>query len=155
MCLTINSLLHPYYKPLVAEKNIVVYKVLCHYVGALPSVWRTPYKHYEIDFGVRGSVGRYEYPHTELNVFHGLGCFTVNEGIHAFCLPLNPLEKGTYFDFKGIIPKGTKFYIGINDDIVAEDMIIFQNQQEFAEYLTRKHMGAVSVIDYLKEIKEG
>ena len=152
MCLVIEKLYHCGIdtKPLVAKENIIVFKLLNHYVGALPSVFSTPYRAYQIDFGIRGSVGRFEYPHTELKL-SSFGTGNVTEGIHAFVRPYSD-EDGKLHIFHAIIPKGAKYYIGDSGDIVADKMIIFQDIQNMREYLFDRKENAMKFDAYCKEL---
>ena len=120
MCLSINKKFHKNNKPLKAEKDIRVYKCLDIQFGIT-----TPFMYHPIKFDEEGKciLTSGELKPTSED--------TINKGIHAYrtkndaiitCLMFP--ETGTTA-FKATIPKGTKYFIGNNGDIVSEKMIIY------------------------------
>ena len=140
MCLIINSIHYNRrneIKPFEARKNILVYKrLIIDEYGQLI----TPYRCYPINFkdGICELQAEFEIWRNE-----------VSQGIHAYTIP-NTRENGCY---NAVIPKGTKFFIGWNNDIVAERLIIYANDAPsdvvpISKYKLRKY----SILDFLTSI---
>ena len=92
------------------------------------------YKYLEIrNTKIRSEFYEYEYkrnvvnPKVKLKVRRSKfgAYYQIHEGYHAYTVK-NKFNGYLQFlpPFKCIIPKGTKYYIGDNDDIVAETIII-------------------------------
>ena len=116
MCLTIDSKLHSDLKPLVARKNISVYKVLL----LNGTKWITPYAETEVHFVFKKAK-------LKSRVLRKYGIY-VTEGIHACTNSKEARAMARRFSnsvvFDAVVPKGTKFYFGNENDIVAEKLII-------------------------------
>lgn len=114
MCLIINSIHYNRrnkIKPFEARKDILVYKrLIVSDYGQLI----TPYRCYPINF--KDGV-------CELQAEFGIWRNEVSQGIHAYTAP-DTRQCGYY---NAVIPKGTKFFIGWCNDIVAEKLIIYTN----------------------------
>lgn len=112
--------------PKVAEKDIVVYKVLDYNMGS-------PY--YGLLYHLNRKIT------SDLNIYDsrwhlGTQLLTVEEGLHsctkriaAYLIQryLNIYYKKsgiTYSVYKAIIPKGSKYYIGLNNDIASDALIV-------------------------------
>lgn len=122
MCLYTKQIL-----PKVAKKDIVVYKVLDHNMFS-------PYYglSYLLNRKITSKLMRYDHvwnPSTQI--------FIVEEGLHAYTKRrvayvkqhyLNKVDGEdfltTYSVYKAIIPKGSKYYIGLNGDIASDALII-------------------------------
>ena len=121
MCLAIDKGFHKNNEPLIAERNIRVYKCLDMDQFGIT----TPFMYYPIEFDEEGKCILIS-KKLELTSQD-----TIREGIHAcrtkkaaeFICFMFP-EAGTT-TFKAIIPKGTKYFIGNNGDIVSEKIIIY------------------------------
>lgn len=117
MCLIIDKTKHKklfgFYLPKIAKKDISVYKVLYYSDNSI----YTPHQHCHIKFhknkAILGSI---------LIPYNG----KVSKGIHAFREEI-PLYSRSYKIHKAIIPKGSLYYIGVNNDIVSTKLIIFEN----------------------------
>ena len=127
MCLKISRLHHKYFcgipLPKRAKCDIHVFKAL-DWINI--DKYRTPYQKVPVEF---------KQFKAELFVKH----FTfidgeVAKGIHAF------RYKGRDPIFDAIIPKGTLYYIGTNDDIVSKKLIIFRTYSSYLEYLGNKRI---------------
>ena len=114
-------------KPKVAEKDIVVYKVLDHNMGS-------PYYGllYPLNEKRTSILKRYDWKWEE----KGYKIYDVEEGLHAFTKRLAAYVKqyylnqpdrnnlATYSVYKAIIPKGSKYYIGLDNDIASDALIV-------------------------------
>lgn len=117
MCLSINKKFHKNNKPLKAEKDIRVYKCLdVNQFGIT-----TPFMYYPINF----EEGKCILTSRKLKVTSE---DTIIEGIHAYCTKERATVTSSMFPetgttiFKAFIPKGTKYFIGDNGDIVSEKL---------------------------------
>jgi hypothetical protein len=143
MCLEISTKYHGNpKKPLIAEEDIEVVKYLkkpC--IVAYSSVdfatgksikkWReevlcTPFMNEPIEFDENGECILKS--GTIIPVFEScINAYIVEVGIHAYRKEMDSLSlqfTPPCTPFRAYIPKGTKYYIGENDDIVAEKMVI-------------------------------
>lgn len=134
MCLIKNKKHHPFNRPLIAEEDIVCYKQLC--VNRLNEIV-TPYEKIPVPTKCiqKNIKKRIPFKAEILNKFefiwrHVLGFSNiVTDGfIHTFSLSV-PYRDLFYGDrvFKCIIPKGTKYFIG-EDNEYASEQIIFGEQ---------------------------
>lgn len=124
MCLTVVKLYHPNLEPKIAEKDIDTIKLAYYKDGH----YYTYFQNMRIQFN---NVGICEMKANMM--LHVLHPAIVDKGIHSFKKFLkkykNPrnlwMERGEYtVFFKAIIPEGTKYYIGRNNDIVSEKLIV-------------------------------
>lgn len=112
MCLITNNS-----KPLIAKKNIAVYKILDKDM-------------YSIFYG-------YEYKLNQLNKTHiniekAGHLFKINSGFHAYHNKIDVIDHffkhhlnhSYYMICKAVIPKGSEYYIGDDRDIVSNQLII-------------------------------
>lgn len=137
--------------PLVAEKPILVYKML----KRLPFRYRvkeTPYQNLKISFekGVCTLSAKLKYM-----FIHLINATEVSEGIHAWKTKTWANEAADcYKNYNGgragihyaVIPKGEKYFVG-KFDIVSEKMIIFLNKRDLKKseyaYLLKEAENAV------------
>ena len=129
MCLYIDKTKHrrgiikTYCK--IAKEDICVYKLL-RYV---------PFRGYYTPFRYKPVIFNENMCTLKADKFKGTT--TLNEithGVHAYLYCPN---SDFYQDFNAIIPKGTKYYLGKNGDIVAEQMLIFRNSMIFYLYCNK------------------
>ena len=133
MCLTINMTIHKKenkkYVPFVAETDLRVYKCLDYENGE----YCTPFQYLPIVF-------ENNMKHLHANII--LESFNkIHVGIHSFhdiwyvISTTNQFHKssGTKKHW-AVIPKGSKFYIGIAGDVVSEDLIIFKRRKDYRAY---------------------
>lgn len=126
MCLEVKKIYHRDGAPLVAEEDIIVYKVL--YVSNDRERYYTPYRAMRIDFRRnRASLPRIHRMITEEGYINSKKLF-VGRGYHSYLV--EPLARIRCFQnrqlFKAIIPKGASYYIGNMRDIVSDRLIIFK-----------------------------
>lgn len=134
MCLVKSSIFkRNYSKPLVADEDIVVYKALDHrniFTGE--KVIRTPYQFYPISFKDGKCVMD---GYLECNRFK-----SVSYGFHSYvdeekadmsckCFPETEMTKHW-----AIIPKGGRYFLGNDGDVVSDKLIIFETKENFMEY---------------------
>lgn len=132
MCLIKDKKHHPFNRPLVADEDIVCYKVLFQYFIDSPYILRTPYQLQPVRIQVYLD---YQIPFTAWDEYefrsfwrHKLGFSRVVESgfIHTYrdnhSTPLGKKE----LVFKCIIPKGTKYFIGVDNDYASERIIFLE-----------------------------
>lgn len=133
MCLTKNKTHHPHNKPLIAKEDIICYKKL--YLSS-ENTLVTPYTKIVIPKKCVQKNKRKRIPFKAeiLNKFefiwrHILGFSNiVTDGfIHtrSLTVPYYELSHGDRV-FKCIIPKGTKYFIGKDDDYASEQIIFVE-----------------------------
>lgn len=146
MCLSVDLGFHKVKsdKPiaLVAKENILVYKVL----EVKNNYYRTPYMLKGINFD--DEYGMFFYKTTKFGIdrvrFFDQGreyCeYDVSKGIHSYfdfdnanrdfnCLKSLGVSNIHY----AIIPKGSKFYVGIEGDIASSNLVVFENETKYNE----------------------
>ena len=121
-------------KPFIAKNNIVVYKALDTKIYDLTKSIYTPYMHLHIVF-FEGKCVMFE-PNMEISslkfIDKGLHAYTTEERCKKTCR-LFHYETGTK-KFWAVIPKESKFFVGNEDDIVSDNLIIFKTREEFRKY---------------------
>lgn len=131
MCLTVKSGC----KIEIAEKPIVCRKIVFHVTDNIWESWLMRYKYeYNIELLAKD--------HIEIDKNN-----TINIGFHAF---LNTKEREDIINkiinpvlpvldplisVFAIIPKGSEYCLGNNEDIVANKMIVFSSKEELDKYL--------------------
>ena len=138
MCLIINSRYHEEKlisgRPLAlkAKNDILVYKVLKR--GRSNNTFQTPCRNKHVTFNKKGIAK------LSAMFFKFEDNWTISKGIHAItkrgairCDLTNSL-----LEFCAIIPKGTKFFIGWCNDIVAKKLYIYKDK----EICKKKHPNA-------------
>ena len=133
MCLIVNS------PKMIAETDLAVYKIL----EKDNNNFLTPYKKCSIQF----ENGQF------FQVMDGekvldLDFIYIEKGIHAYYRENTAKEKNailneasSFLTFKvhyAVIPKGCEYCLGIEDEIVSTDMIIFETDEDYRKY-KRKH----------------
>jgi len=129
MCLIVKKRWHKDGKPLIAEENIPVFKVLRKdtHRGL-----ETPFFEYPIVFKDGKAILESEL--VGLKPITPNGSYRCHKGIHACLDHLSSralacrCPGGNGSVYKAIIPKGAKYLIGINGDIVSTKMIIFEKK---------------------------
>ena len=139
MCLSVNLGFHKVKndKPiaLVAKQSILVYKVL-----------EIEGKHYYTPFISKGinfdnEYGMFFYKTTKFSIDRDdQHHYDVLRGIHS-CIDFDTANCiSGYFKIFGvsnihyaIIPKGSKFYIGSDCDIVSSNLVVFENEAKYNE----------------------
>ena len=138
MCLEKSYIHKKLNKPFIAKNNIIVYKALDakKYDGTKCTCIKctcTPYMYLSIVF-FEGKCILKE-PNMEINgeyIYKGLHSYTTEERCKKTCDEFHD-ETGTR-KFWAVIPKGSKYFIGKDKDIVSDNLIIFKNREEFRKY---------------------
>lgn len=135
MCLTISFAHHINNKPKIANTDILVYKCLdTHTLDGTPQI-TTPYRDYPITFDENGT---FVYSKVRLEK---LAPDAIGQGIHAYYYDMPAMRLAAKYNrdygckvFYAIIPKGSRYFIGLNLQIVANNMTIFKTKKEYDEY---------------------
>ena len=133
MCLTKDKKHHPFNRPLVADKDIVCYKVLTQDLpGGPPDEFLTPFQLEPIRMSVylNCQIPFIAWDDSKFCSFwrHKLGFSRVVESgfIHTYrdrhSIPFVRYE----FVFKCIIPKGTEYFIGTDHDYASKRIIFLE-----------------------------
>ena len=164
MCLSVNLDFHKVKnnKPiaLVAKQSILVYKVL----EVEDKHYHTPFEYMAINFD--DEYGMFFYKTTRFSInrtyFYSEGhtAYDVLRGIHSY-INFDEADYTTdymknLYDSKpnihyAIIPKGSKFYIGCDDDIVSSNLVVFKNKTKYSK--NKKYFGdkPIEFSEYLKK----
>lgn len=149
MCLFVNLEYHKVKnnKPiaLVAKQSILVYKVL----EIEDKHYRTPFEYMAINFD--DEYGMFFYKTTRFSILRTArfsDCYSVSSGIHSFL----DFDEANYENehiknlcgsnsniYYAIIPKGIKFYIGRDYDIVSSNLVVFKNKTKYNK--NKKYFG--------------
>lgn len=153
MCLCIDLKYHKRKNnraiPLVAEQTIFVHKMVekddnNHYY--------TPYNYMPINFD--DEYGMFFYKTTRFSYYND-GCSStiyINKGIHSFTDIEEAESNNKYFSclcgadvriYNAVIPKGSKFFIGRNGDIVSSNLVVFKNKTKYNK--NKKYFGDVPI----------
>lgn len=161
MCLFVNTKYNHNGKSLVAKENILVYKALEYNCGK----YKTFYQEMPINFG----DGMYFYKTHRLHkqrvdsgyVYKGepTYCYRIDKGIHSFIREYNidafvECYKDWFTTQKhyAIIPKGSRFYIGEDGDIVSSNLIVFEMQKDYNKFVrNHKSQRFLGIDSYLAE----
>lgn len=103
------------------KRNLIVYKRLSYYSNYDNYSFYTPFQRLQVKIGEKGSILKarftYSYFHNEINT-----------GIHAYATKKRAIRSMRYnpggIIIKATIPKGTRYYLGDDGDIVAMKMKI-------------------------------
>lgn len=143
MCLTINTDIHTERvryrnfkkmpKPFIADKDIYCFKYLTR-SGNFDIKFFTPFFCEEVVFDAKGmavmesDVKKRKYPFSIWSEV--LNEYNVDNGIHSYTTQ-TPMAA---IVFDAVIPKGSMYYIGQDNDLVSEKLIVFQNRTAFLVY---------------------
>lgn len=149
MCLIISKVYHKkdksnMIKCLVAQEDILVYKCL----DCTNGEYCTPFQYMPIIF----TKGKYAYNKVNMPKSKCYWNDTIGVGIHAYSTRGKAImaakdfhkSNGTSMHY-AVIPKGSNFYIGNNDDIVSNNLIVYREKRCFDRYYP-------SIIDFNKYI---
>ena len=131
-------------KCLVAKEDILVYKCLDCENGE----YHTPFQYMPIMF----TKGKYVYNKVNMPKSKLYWNYTIGVGIHAYStkgkaiMAVKDFHKtnGTSMHY-AVIPKGSNFCIGNNDDIVSNNLIVYRDKRCFDRYYP-------NIIDFNKYI---
>lgn len=140
---------------LVAKQSILVYKVL----EIEDKHYRTPYEYMAINFD--DEYGMFFYKTTRFSIDkRNRNYYSVPSGIHSFL----DFDEANYANERmknlrdsnanihyAIIPKGSKFYIGRDFDIVSSNLVVFKNKTKYNK--NKKYFGdkPIEFSEYLKK----
>ena len=119
--------------PFIAKNNIVVYKALDTKTFDGVKNICTPYMYLPIVFFLFFFV--MNEPSMDIYgkfIDKGLHAYTTEERCKKTC-DMYHHETGTK-KFWAVIPKGSKYFVGNENDIVSDNIIIFKNREEFRKY---------------------
>ena len=102
------------YKPLIAKKDIKVYKYLDFEDDVYISLFMG-FK-YEKGYHYSANISRNIFKRRHLNVW----TIECNRGLHAYT---NKMNKAYFEEIIMYIPKGSEYYLGTNGDIVSNNLI--------------------------------
>ena len=153
MCLVTSSFYHKkdksnMIKCFVAKEDILVYKCL----DCTSGEYCTPFQYMPIMF----TKGKYVY--NKVNMKESVACCAnekfacIYSGIHAYSAKVKAImvakdfhkTNGTSMHY-AVIPKGSNFYIGNNDDIVSNNLIVYRDKRCFDRHYP-------NIIDFNKYI---
>lgn len=154
MCLAIDRTLHsekfrrgfskiPKY--FIADTDLIVYKVLKEYHYEPPFQYKTPCQCVTIEFNdgraiLESDLIASKFPFKiEKSSFTGIYKYNISNGIHSYIhfdenMNLSVNEICNRVVKFAIIPKGSKYYVGIGSDIVSDRLIIFEDKESFNRY---------------------
>lgn len=136
MCLIVNEHCHKETinrngieipKPLKADTNLKVKKMLVYLGFGDGGNYITPFQNKLICFNEDGIC----YLESDLKKKKKFpfnfkyNCATITNGIHSYTCSVKN------FCHYAIIPKGAKYYVGCNSDVVSDRLLIFENQDKF------------------------
>ena len=149
MCLTVNKHYHKKGYSLVAKEDILVYKLLERRLY----VYRTPFRRFLINFS---NNGIFQYKKTKMGKVYILGAHLnsaeIEEGLHAYVFKSDAREnKDDYANVlcRAVIPKGSRFFIGIHRDIVSNQLIVFKNIPALKKWANGKKL--VEIEKYIRK----
>ena len=140
-------------KCFVAKEDILVYKCL----DCTDGEYSTPFQHMPIVF----TKGKYVYNKIRMSQKIGCGLWKsacVSKGIHAYRTRDKAINvskgfhgtNGTSMHY-AVIPKDSDFYIGNNDDIVSNNLIVYREKRCFDRHYPNIIDFKQYIDKYLKE----
>lgn len=131
MCLKINNTFHKKSKSLKAKQSILVYKVL-EKDNVSKNKYCTPYKKMAINFNEYD--GMFFYKNTRM--VRSENEYFILNGIHSYFDDMIAkrevqIFKHWYTMHYAVIPKGSKFYIGNDGDIVSTNLVVFRTKKDY------------------------
>ena len=132
MCLKVAT------KKLTAKTDLLVYKCLDTEGGS----YCTPFRYHPIFFdrGVCHLEGGDNALAIEKEWIGYKWIKVINFGVHAYYKKREADYTASQFPgcgtktFYAIIPKGSKYYLGLDFDVVSTEMIIFRSQRSYGKY---------------------
>ena len=161
MCLVTSTFYHKkdksnMIKCLVAKEDILVYKCLdYHYYNG---EYCTPFQYMPIMF----TKGKYVY--NKVNMDESVACCAnekfayIYSGIHAYSAKVKAImvakdfhkTNGTSMHY-AVIPKGSNFYVGVYDNIVSNNLIVYREKRCFDRHYPNIIDFKQYIDKYLKE----
>lgn len=139
MCLHVNKNVHPGRKRRIATRPLVVHKdLISRWSDRWPNTeWVSPYHRHTQNSTWRIGVANKE---TLTKGGHLLGgCPTIYKGLHS-ALPRRK-RLGYTKRLWAVIPAGARFYVGLNKDIVSDQLIVFDTKKAMLSYLGVKSLA--------------
>lgn len=126
MCLRISEKHHLTGEPLVAKRARRVFKLL-EYIGGKSRLWASAFRGHKYAFGREESAELFVVPRWDW-----IANKTVKDGLHAYTGRAAAYRHAKNWSsggprhaaFIAIIPKGAKYYIGTDGDIVSNKLIV-------------------------------
>lgn len=130
MCLYISKASHPQYKKRIAQRDIVVWKVLYRASRYDPTKgvvysYHAPYQ------GTRYELG--EVNKQDMRKKQQFSCVTIQQGLHS-CRTHKEAKylatrTGNRKVFYAIIPKGSALFFGAHNDVVSDTLIVYKTKE--------------------------
>lgn len=125
MCLLKKYNAHPHNRPIIAKEDIICYKQVCRHSCGL---YETPYTNTIIPTACIENKVPFKAKINDIFEFfmdHVLGKYHIVEDgfIHVYTYPRYQFN---HLTFECIIPKGTKYFIGIEHDLAAKEIIFLK-----------------------------
>ena len=136
-------------KAYIAKDDILVYKGIIEFAEGR---WVTPYYKTPVDFKEPGvamlMVKQFSYTRTCRSC--GKKITGVERGIHSYTIPfVNILSNDKMC--KAVIPRGSRFFIGIHSDVVSDYLLIFDGPKAFAKFYGGVQNGPIPLEEYVTE----
>lgn len=117
--------------PLIATEDIVCYKVLKQYKNCRKKIYETPYQDFKVKLGAHYYQEGKKFQIKKISASYYSGpALEIEEGLHSWQNLSKAKESvgySSYFYIKVIvkctIPKGSEYYIGINEDYCSDNLI--------------------------------
>ena len=150
MCLITSKFYHKKDKDncvecFVAQEDILVYKCLDYKDG----LYRTPFQHMPIIF----TKGKYVYKEAYMDKYAYCG-EDVSVGIHAYGTKAAAIATSKSFHSSSgtsmryaVIPKGSDFYIGIDEDVVSNNLVVYREKRCF----DRHYPNIIDIKQYIEK----
>lgn len=138
MCLRISKFHHLFNEGAkIAKHDIHVYKKLIPF-KSISNRYMTPYLH-AFYSAKKGRIDMESILKREQQSFNHHDIIT--KGIHAYrtkrCITNRDIFTSSFI-YHAIIPKGSKYYVGSNKDIVSDHLIVFTEKKYFNAYKASK-----------------
>lgn len=147
MCLTVNTRIHKKngykYIPFIAETDLMVYKCIDH--NSNTGEYYTPFQYCTIKFknGMCKMQSSLEYTKNISFGIHGLYSEKTANRMSTCFTDSNTTKHWA------IIPKGSEFFIGVDADIVSNNLLVFKTREDYRKY--RKEHNVKILHTFLKK----
>lgn len=140
MCLVINEKYHKFFigrfLPRFSIRDIVISKELMRWG---PTRYTTFYMHTPVVFK-NGIASLFSVLRQNCTKIGTVNVYDIDQGIHAY---RRELDFAKFYNFRAVIPKGTFYYIGKGGDIVANRIRIFENDEAFRRYMSKRRRAPI------------
>lgn len=145
MCLRISDNYHSTTRkpiPKKALKDIEVFKLLKRAVRDGKKVWITPFQKFQYETGYV-YYNRGKDPFTLKHPWYDGAEWNVEQGLHAYRTLEKAIQTKKYESnrqiFRAVIPKGSLYFMGTNDDIVSNQLQILELAKDGKRKQTEVH----------------